>query len=79
MTRSYAKAHNTFLYRLHTCHLMSFDIETNECLENNGGCWEDKTDNITACRDTFRGRVCECPIVNGVKFSGDGYTHCEGQ
>ncbi|MBA0755420.1 hypothetical protein Gogos_022190 [Gossypium gossypioides] len=52
-------------------------IETNECLENNGGCWEDKTANITACRDTFRGRVCECPIVNGVKFSGDGYTHCE--
>ncbi|XP_052484186.1 vacuolar-sorting receptor 1 isoform X3 [Gossypium raimondii] len=53
------------------------NIETNECLENNGGCWEDKTANITACRDTFRGRVCECPIVNGVKFSGDGYTHCE--
>ncbi|MBA0585813.1 hypothetical protein Gorai_016576, partial [Gossypium raimondii] len=56
---------------------LSKDIETNECLENNGGCWEDKTANITACRDTFRGRVCECPIVNGVKFSGDGYTHCE--
>ncbi|GMI89911.1 binding protein of 80 kDa 1;2, VACUOLAR SORTING RECEPTOR 2, VACUOLAR SORTING RECEPTOR 1;2 [Hibiscus trionum] len=53
------------------------DIETNECLENNGGCWQDKTTNITACRDTFRGRVCECPIVNGVKFFGDGYTHCE--
>ncbi|KAB2089963.1 hypothetical protein ES319_A03G095300v1 [Gossypium barbadense] len=56
---------------------LSKDIETNECLENNSGCWEDKTANITACRDTFRGRVCECPIVNGVKFSGDGYTHCE--
>ncbi|KAG8499216.1 hypothetical protein CXB51_005649 [Gossypium anomalum] len=56
---------------------LSKDMETNECLENNGGCWEDKTANITACRDTFRGRVCECPIVNGVKFSGDGYTHCE--
>ncbi|XWS35420.1 hypothetical protein CRYUN_Cryun21dG0124700 [Craigia yunnanensis] len=56
---------------------LSEDIQTNQCLENNGGCWQDKTANITACRDTFRGRVCECPIVNGVKFSGDGYTHCE--
>ncbi|KAL6574475.1 Vacuolar-sorting receptor 1 [Orobanche minor] len=53
------------------------DMETNECLENNGGCWQDKAANITACRDTFRGRVCECPIVQGVKFVGDGYTHCE--
>ncbi|CAN6875497.1 unnamed protein product [Brassica oleracea] len=53
-------------------------IETNECLQNNGGCWVDKRTNITACRDTFRGRVCRCPIVQGVKFLGDGYTHCEG-
>ncbi|KAL7584500.1 vacuolar-sorting receptor 2 [Lactuca sativa] len=52
-------------------------IETNECMENNGGCWMDKTLNITACRDTFRGRVCQCPIVQGVKFFGDGYKHCE--
>lgn len=22
--------------------------------------------------------MCECPIVRGVKFVGDGYTHCEG-
>jgi hypothetical protein len=29
-------------------------------------------------QDTFRGRVCECPVVKGVKFIGDGYTHCEG-
>ncbi|XP_047319892.1 vacuolar-sorting receptor 1-like [Impatiens glandulifera] len=56
---------------------LSEEMETNECLGNNGGCWEDKTANITACRDTFRGRVCECPIVQGVKFLGDGYTHCE--
>ncbi|XP_008792241.1 vacuolar-sorting receptor 1-like [Phoenix dactylifera] len=56
---------------------LSEDIETNECLENNGGCWEDKAANITACRDTFRGRVCQCPIVQGVKFVGDGYTHCK--
>ncbi|KAE9611240.1 putative EGF-like calcium-binding domain, PA domain-containing protein [Lupinus albus] len=54
------------------------DMETNECLQNNGGCWQDKSANITACRDTFRGRVCECPIVQNVKFAGDGYTHCEG-
>ncbi|XP_039033947.1 vacuolar-sorting receptor 1-like isoform X1 [Hibiscus syriacus] len=56
---------------------LSEEIETNECLENNGGCWHDKIVNLTACRDTFRGRVCECPTVNGVKFTGDGYTHCE--
>ncbi|XP_047341667.1 vacuolar-sorting receptor 1-like isoform X2 [Impatiens glandulifera] len=56
---------------------LSEDIETNECLQNNGGCWQDKAANITACRDTFRGRVCECPIVQGVMFVGDGYTHCE--
>ncbi|VAH26425.1 unnamed protein product [Triticum turgidum subsp. durum] len=53
------------------------DIQTNQCLENNGGCWLDKNTNFTACKDTFRGRVCECPVVNGVKFVGDGYTHCE--
>ncbi|CAN8254675.1 unnamed protein product [Cochlearia groenlandica] len=53
------------------------DLETNECLENNGGCWQDKASNITACRDTFRGRLCECPTVQGVKFAGDGYTQCK--
>ncbi|KAK6143617.1 hypothetical protein DH2020_023965 [Rehmannia glutinosa] len=47
---------------------LSGDVETNECLDNNGGCWIDKTANITACKDTFRGRVCECPVVNGVQF-----------
>ncbi|XP_010252051.1 PREDICTED: vacuolar-sorting receptor 1-like [Nelumbo nucifera] len=56
---------------------LSEGIETNECLQNNGGCWQDKATNITACKDTFRGRLCECPIVQGVKFVGDGYTHCE--
>lgn len=29
-------------------------------------------------QDTFRGRVCECPLVDGVQFKGDGYTSCEG-
>uniref|UniRef100_A0A7N0TVG5 EGF-like domain-containing protein n=1 Tax=Kalanchoe fedtschenkoi TaxID=63787 RepID=A0A7N0TVG5_KALFE len=56
---------------------LSGDVETNECLDNNGGCWQDKTANITACKDTFRGRVCECPLVDGVQFKGDGYSHCE--
>ncbi|CAL4922520.1 unnamed protein product [Urochloa decumbens] len=56
---------------------LSEDIQTNECLDNNGGCWLDTANNVTACKDTFRGRVCECPIVKGVKFVGDGYTHCE--
>ncbi|RDX88078.1 Vacuolar-sorting receptor 1, partial [Mucuna pruriens] len=55
---------------------LSSDVETNECLENNGGCWQDKAANITACKDTFRGRVCECPLVDGVQFKGDGYTTC---
>ncbi|CAI9097178.1 OLC1v1033544C1 [Oldenlandia corymbosa var. corymbosa] len=56
---------------------LSEDIQTNECLENNGGCWQDRAANVTACKDTFRGRVCECPVVHGVQFVGDGYTHCE--
>ncbi|CAM8974203.1 unnamed protein product [Rhodiola kirilowii] len=56
---------------------LSGDVETNECLGNNGGCWQDKIANITACKDTFRGRVCECPLVDGVQFKGDGYSHCE--
>ncbi|KAG8368485.1 hypothetical protein BUALT_Bualt15G0050300 [Buddleja alternifolia] len=55
---------------------LSDDVETNECLDNSGGCWKDDRDNITACKDTFRGRVCECPVVNGVQFKGDGYSSC---
>ncbi|CAA7058679.1 unnamed protein product [Microthlaspi erraticum] len=56
---------------------LSNEMETNECLDNNGGCWQDKSANITACKDTFRGKVCECPRVDGVQFKGDGYNHCE--
>ncbi|PIN24282.1 putative protein, contains PA domain [Handroanthus impetiginosus] len=56
---------------------LSADLETNECLENNGGCWQDTKSNITACKDTFRGRVCECPLASGVQYEGDGYTSCE--
>ncbi|XP_058069871.1 vacuolar-sorting receptor 3-like [Magnolia sinica] len=56
---------------------LSDDMETNECLKDNGGCWQDKASNVTACKDTFRGRVCECPLVEGVQFKGDGYNACE--
>ncbi|MCL7029408.1 hypothetical protein MKW94_024015 [Papaver nudicaule] len=69
---------------------LSEDIQTNECLVNNGKCWQDKAANVTACkfsflifsfykficRTLFGGRVCECPVVQGVKLSGDSYTHC---
>ncbi|KAH0461270.1 hypothetical protein IEQ34_008845 [Dendrobium chrysotoxum] len=66
-----------FLEKTEPAVCLTEDIQTNECLENNGGCWRDQAANVTACKDTFRGRLCECPIVNGVKFVGDGYTHCE--
>jgi len=56
---------------------LSGNIETNECMDNNGGCWQ--RGGITACKDTFRGRVCECPLVSDVQFEGDGYTHCEAK
>ncbi|KAF8365048.1 hypothetical protein HHK36_032949 [Tetracentron sinense] len=56
---------------------LSGDLETNECYERNGGCWMDSRSNISACKDTYRGRVCECPVVNGVQYLGDGYTSCE--
>ncbi|XP_042477336.1 vacuolar-sorting receptor 6 [Macadamia integrifolia] len=55
---------------------LSEDIETNECHERNGGCWQDPRANISACKDTFRGRVCECPVINGVQYHGDGYASC---
>lgn len=90
--------------------VISIDLETNECLQRNGGCWQDNRANITACKvyiflhftfivdasfylkqsltaidlilfcqDTFRGRVCECPVVDGVQYKGDGYTSCAGK
>ncbi|KAM3191770.1 hypothetical protein ACQJBY_069175 [Aegilops geniculata] len=58
---------------------LSHDMETNECLHRNGGCWRDEAINMTVCRDTYRGRVCECPMVNGVRCDGDGYTHYKGR
>ncbi|VVB02137.1 unnamed protein product [Arabis nemorensis] len=56
---------------------LNADMETNECLEANGGCWQDKISNVTACKDTYRGRVCECPVVNGVQYKGNGYISCK--
>lgn len=53
------------------------DLETDECLNNNGGCWRDDKTNITACKDTYRGRICECPVVDGVQYQGDGYMDCK--
>ncbi|KAJ1703350.1 hypothetical protein LUZ63_003129 [Rhynchospora breviuscula] len=58
----------------HVC--LSPDMETNECLHNNAGCWKDVHLNVTACKDTYRGRVCQCPVVRGVQYQGDGYTSC---
>lgn len=29
-------------------------------------------------QDTFRGRICECPVVDGVQYRGDGYSSCQG-
>ncbi|KAL8120479.1 hypothetical protein AgCh_017594 [Apium graveolens] len=55
---------------------LSGDVETNEYLSNNGGCWQDKAPNISACKDTFRARVCECPFTDGVLYKGDGYRSC---
>ncbi|KAG8089252.1 hypothetical protein GUJ93_ZPchr0011g26973 [Zizania palustris] len=50
---------------------LSDDIQTNGCLENNGGCWQDKAANITPCKNDG----CKCP--DG--FKGDGIHKCEGK
>lgn len=52
------------------------EIQTNDCENNNGGCWSGF--GTTACKDTFRGKICECPMdaKTGVTFIGDGYTDC---
>ncbi|XP_058093678.1 vacuolar-sorting receptor 1-like isoform X3 [Magnolia sinica] len=53
------------------------ESQTNGCLNYNGGCWEDKAANIIGCKDTFCGRVCECPLVQEVEFKGDVYSSCQ--
>ncbi|KAH0986148.1 hypothetical protein GBA52_013325 [Prunus armeniaca] len=50
---------------------LSGDLETNECLERNGGCWQDNKSNLTACKDSELSG-CKCPQG----FQGDGHK-CE--
>ncbi|KAE8770364.1 COP9 signalosome complex subunit 5b [Hordeum vulgare] len=45
------------------------DMEMDECLHN----WRDEKTNLTASRDTYMGRVCECPAVDVVQYDRDGY------
>ncbi|KAJ4754886.1 Vacuolar-sorting receptor 7 [Rhynchospora pubera] len=59
----------------HVC--LTPDMETNECQDNNGGCWKDNKSNVTACQDTYRGRICKCPLIKGVQWEGDGYSSCK--
>jgi len=33
--------------------LSHIEVQTNECFENNGGCWLDKANNVTACKVHF--------------------------
>ncbi|KAL0740498.1 hypothetical protein Bca4012_082011 [Brassica carinata] len=54
---------------------LSTDIETNECLVANGGCWQDTTSNVTACKEMVippasnsETSGCRCPLG----FHGDG-------
>jgi hypothetical protein len=54
------------------CMLLMLVLSLNSCQVRRSNCI------YMRMQDTFRGRVCECPIVRGVKFVGDGYTHCEG-
>ncbi|KAK8562829.1 hypothetical protein V6N12_010895 [Hibiscus sabdariffa] len=69
---------------------LSSDVETNECLENNGGCWQDKAANLTACKldEAIRlsssksdfSPVCLCAIqLVGLEGSEqeDGHGKCE--
>lgn len=42
--------YSRLVFRPHTDVFFWADVETNECLTNNGGCWQDKTANITACK-----------------------------
>lgn len=51
-------------------------------VENYCGIYNNLLHEPRACvvlKDTYRGRVCECPLVNGVQYKGDGYTSCEGK
>lgn len=34
-------------------------IQTDDCAANRDSCWHEG--NVTACKDTFRGKQCQCP------------------
>ncbi|KAL6496152.1 hypothetical protein OROGR_029410 [Orobanche gracilis] len=44
-------------------------METNECLENNGGCWQDKAANITACKEDRWGDSGEIQCRSNFQFT----------
>ncbi|KAK7855796.1 vacuolar-sorting receptor 1 [Quercus suber] len=44
------------------------DIETNECLHNNGGCWQDKSANLTACKEYMFIVLTLCRILSGEEY-----------
>nr|GMD12765.1 vacuolar-sorting receptor 6-like [Ipomoea batatas] len=57
---------------------LSGDLETNECLDRNGGCWHGPKSNITACK-VFKGMNALLLFADNlfVGIKGDGYTSCE--
>jgi hypothetical protein len=42
--------HHEILTGLIPFFTLILDMETNECLNNNGGCWQNKEANVTACK-----------------------------
>lgn len=42
-------------------HAFNTDIETNECLTDNGGCWQDKANNVTACKVPQKDHFLDMP------------------
>ncbi|GLJ30242.1 hypothetical protein SUGI_0598250 [Cryptomeria japonica] len=40
-------------------------------------CLNDDMKTDESCKDTSMGRVCKCPLVEGVQLQGDDYTYCE--
>ena len=51
------------------CHLqicLSGGLQTDECTANTHDCWRDGSN--SACVDTFRGYVCECPVGEPLLF-----------
>ncbi|KAK9804303.1 hypothetical protein WJX72_005862 [[Myrmecia] bisecta] len=49
---------------------MSSNLNVNDCVEDASSCWS--SEGVSACVDTFRGHVCQCPAG----WRGDG-TNCE--